>query len=67
MRRRTIKKYTAFVPKSFKATKNVSKRALKEINYFFRTTKKTLKNTGSMFNRTAAKSIRTLTKRRGRR
>jgi hypothetical protein len=67
MRRRTIKKYTAFVPRSFKATKNVGKKALKEINYFLRTTKKTLKRTSKMLNVTAAKSIRSLTKRRARR
>ncbi len=67
MRRRTFKKYTAFVPKTFKATKNVGVKAIKEINYFLRTTKKTLKKTGRMLNGTAAKSIRSLTKRRSRR
>jgi hypothetical protein len=67
MRRRTFKKYTAFVPKTFKATKNVGTKAIKEINYFLRTTKKTLKKTGKMLNVTAAKSISSLTKRRVRR
>ncbi len=67
MRRRTFKKYTAFVPKTFKATKNVGVKAIKEINYFLRTTKKTLKKTGKMINSTASRSIRTLTKRRVRR
>lgn len=67
MRRRTFKKYTAFVPKTFKATKNVGKKAITEISYFLRNTKKTLKRTGAMLNRTTAKSIRSLTKRRQRR
>jgi hypothetical protein len=62
-----IKKYTAFVPRSLRATRNVGKYTIKKINYFLRNTAKKVKNTTKMLNRTAAKSIRSITKRRSRR
>jgi hypothetical protein len=61
-----IKKYTAFVPKTLRASKNVGKAAVKKINYFLRNTAKKLKKTTKMLDKRAAKSIRSLTKRRRR-
>ncbi len=61
-----LRRYTAFVPKTLKATKNVGKSTLKRINYFFSSTAKTLKKTTKMLDKRAAKSIRSLTKRRRR-
>ncbi len=61
-----LRRYTAFVPKTLKATKNVGKSTLKRINYFFNRTAKTLKKTTKMLDKRAAKSIRSLTKRRRR-
>ena len=62
-----IKKYTAFVPKTLRATKNVGKYTIKKLNYFLRNTAKKIKNTSQMLNKGAARSIRSITKRRGRR
>jgi hypothetical protein len=62
-----ITKYTAFVPRSLRATKNVGKYTIKKINYFLRNTAKKVKNTTKMLNSRAARSIRSITKRRGRR
>lgn len=61
-----IKKYTAFVPKTLRASKNVGKTAAKKINYFLRNTAKKIKKTAKMLDRRTAKSIRSLTKRRRR-
>jgi hypothetical protein len=61
-----IKKYTAFVPKTLRASKNVGKAAVKKINYFLRNTAKKLKKTTTMLDKRTAKSIRSLTKRRRR-
>jgi hypothetical protein len=61
-----LKKYTAFVPKTLKATKNVGKSTIKKINYFLNNTAKTIKKTTKMLDKRAAKSIRSLTKRRRR-
>ena len=61
-----IKKYTAFVPKTLRASKNVGKTAAKKINYFLRSTAKKIKKTAKMLDRRTAKSIRSLTKRRRR-
>jgi hypothetical protein len=73
MKRRTqkrhkshLKRYTAFVPKTLKATKSVGTAAVKRINYYINSTKKTIKKTTAMIDKTAAKSIRTLSKLRNR-
>jgi ERCC4-type nuclease len=59
-----LKRYTAFVPKTLKATKNVGKSTVKKINYFLRKTVKTVKKTTKMLDGRTAKTIRSLTKRR---
>jgi RNase P subunit RPR2 len=61
-----IKKYTAFVPRTLKASKNMGKIAVKRINYFLRNTAKKIKKTTKMLDRRTAKSIRSLTKKQRR-
>ena len=61
-----IKKYTAFVPKTMRATKVFGKTMVNKMNYFFNKTKKTVKNTAKYIDRKTAKSIHSLTKRRSR-
>ena len=61
-----LKKYTAFVPKTLKATKNIGKNTMKKFNYFLSNTARSLKKTTQMLDKRAAKSIRSLTKRRRR-
>jgi hypothetical protein len=61
-----LKKYTAFVPKTLKATKNIGKSTMKKFKYFLSNTTSTLKRTTKMLDKRAAKSIRSLTKRRHR-
>jgi hypothetical protein len=62
-----ITKYTAFIPKTLRATKNVGKFTIKKINLFLRRTTNTVKRTTKMLNRGTAKSIRSLTKKHSRR
>ena len=64
--RLSIKKYTALAPKTVKATKAVAINAIKKINFLLTKTVKTVKNTTKSIDRTTAKAIRSITKRRGR-
>ena len=73
MRRRTqkrtrshLKRYTALVPKTLKATKAASASVVKRINYFLNKTAKAIRKTTKSFDKVTAKSIRSLTKRRTR-
>jgi hypothetical protein len=62
-----LKRYTALVPKTLKATKAVGISVVKRINYFLNNTAKTFKKTTKRFDKVTAKSIRSLTKRHKRR
>jgi len=64
--RLSIKKYTALAPKTIKATKSVAINAIKKINFLMCKTVKTVKNTTKSIDRTTAKAIHSITKRRGR-
>ena len=64
--RLSIKKYTDLAPKTIKATKSVAINAIKKINFLMCKTVKTVKNTTKSIDRTTAKAIRSITKRRGR-
>ncbi len=61
-----IKKYTAFVPKTVRATKVLGRSMVNKMNYFLKKTKMTVKNTTKYIDRKTAKSIRSLTKRKSR-
>jgi hypothetical protein len=61
-----IKKYTAFVPKTMRATKVLGRSMVNRMNYFLNKTNKTIKNTAKYIDRKTAKSIRSFTKRRAR-
>jgi hypothetical protein len=62
-----IKQYTAFVPKTMKATKTAGNTIMKKINYFFTNTTKTLKRRAKMLDKQTAKTIGSLTRRQTRR
>jgi hypothetical protein len=59
-----IKKYTAFVPKTIKATKAVGSAVVNKINYFLSAARKTVKKTTRAIDKKTAKSIRSFTKRK---
>jgi hypothetical protein len=64
IRNNRIKKYTAFVPKTMRATQNTGKKIINKINLFLVKTNKTVKKTTKMLNKRAASSIRSFTKKR---
>jgi len=73
MRRKTnkrskskIRNYTAFVPKTIKATRGLGSAAIKKIDYFLKNTVSSLRKTTKRLDRRVAKSIGSLTKRRAR-
>jgi hypothetical protein len=70
MRRKTKKRglarYTAVVPKTFKATKNLSKRTIKSINSIFIGAKSIVKNTAKYLDKKTAKAISSITAKRNR-
>ena len=73
MRRKTskrgkskIRNYTAFVPKTLKATRGFSTAAVKKIDYFLKNTVSTIRKTTKRLDKRVAKSIGSLTKRRRR-
>ncbi len=59
-----IKRYTAFVPKTLKASKNVGKAAIQKLNYFLRNATRKVRKTTKMIDSRTAKTLRSLTKRR---
>jgi hypothetical protein len=61
-----LRKYTALVPKTVKATRSMGTMVVKKINYFLKDAKSTLKRGAKSIDRRTAKSIRSLTKRNSR-
>lgn len=61
-----LKRYTALVPKTLKATKAIGNSVVKKINYFLNNTAKSIRKTTKMIDNKTAKSIRSFTKRRSR-
>jgi hypothetical protein len=66
MRKSRISKYTAFVPKTVRATKNIGKITVKKINYFLKNTANKVRKTSKMLDNKTARIIHSLTKRRSR-
>ena len=62
----SIKRCTELAPKTLKVTKSMSNVFIKKITYFLNKTIKTLKNTSKAIDKKTAKTIRSITKRRGR-
>lgn len=62
----TIKRYTAFVPKTIKASKAATNLVLKKLNYFLNNTAKTIKKSTKNIDKVASKSIHSLTKKHSR-
>jgi gamma-glutamyltranspeptidase len=63
---KSLKKYTALVPKTLRATKNIKNTTIKRFSYFLKQSGKTVKNTAKFLNKQTAKTLRSLTKRRSR-
>jgi enhancing lycopene biosynthesis protein 2 len=65
--RKNVLRYTArIVPKTLKATKNVSKFALKKLNSIFVSATKNIKQIAKRIDKGAARTIRSITRRKGR-
>ena len=64
--KRGLKRLTAVVPKTFRATTNLGKRTMKSINSFLNRTSGLVKRTSSAIDKSVAKTIRSITKKRGR-
>ena len=58
--------YTALIPKTLNATKNIKNTTINKINYFFTNVKKSLKKITQKFDKKTARSIHSLTRRRNR-
>jgi hypothetical protein len=61
---KSIRKYTAFIPKTLKATKNLKSGTIKRFKYFLKKGSSTVKNTAKFFNQQTARTLRSLTMRR---
>jgi hypothetical protein len=64
--KRGLKRLTAVVPKTFRATANLGRKTIKTINSFLNRTSGVVKRTSSAIDRRVATTIRSMTKRRGR-
>ena len=63
--KKSVLRYTArIVPKTLKATKNVSKFALKKLNSIFISAAKSVKRVAKTINRGTSRTIRSITRRR---
>jgi hypothetical protein len=65
-RRNSLKKYTAYAPKTLRATKAMGTAVVKKISYFFNAAAKTVKKTTKMIDKKTSKSIRSFTKKASR-
>jgi hypothetical protein len=59
-----IRKYTAYAPRTLKATKKFGTATMSKVKYFFKKSMKTVKNTTKRLDKQTSKSIASLTKRR---
>jgi hypothetical protein len=66
-RKSKMKRYTAFVPKTLKASRKLKSAVIQQITYFFKDSKKTLKKARKSVDNTLSKSLSSITKRRLRR
>lgn len=65
--KKSVLRYTArIVPKTLKATKNISKFALKRLNTIFISATNRVKNIATSIDKGAARTIRSITRRKGR-
>jgi hypothetical protein len=63
--KKSVLRYTVrIVPKTLKATKNVSKFALKKLNSIFIDAAKSVKRVAKTINRSTARTIRSITRRK---
>ena len=65
-RKNGYKRITAMIPKTLKATRNMGNKALKNVQYFLSKGVKGITNTTRLLDKKTAKTLRSLTRRRGR-
>ena len=58
-----IKRYTAIIPKTYKATKQLGKNTIKKSIIFLNSMRKTIKSSAKRFDKKASKRISSITKR----
>jgi len=61
-----IKKYTAMIPKTLKASRRAGKMGMNKASNFLRRGKKTIRRLPRLINNTVSRSIRSLTKKQSR-
>ena len=61
---KSLKKYTAFIPKTLRATRNLKSGTVKHFKYFLKKGSSTVKNTAKFLNQQTARTLRSLTMRR---
>jgi hypothetical protein len=64
--KRGLKRLTAIVPSTFRATANLGRKTMRSINCVLNGTAKFVKRTSNAIDKRVAKSIRSITKKRGR-
>ena len=64
--KRGLKRLTAIVPKTFRATANLGRKTMKTVNFVVNRTSKFIKKTSNAIDKRTAKTIRSITKKRGR-
>ena len=64
--KRGLKRLTAIVPKTFRATANIGRKTMKTVNFVVNRTSQFIKKTSNAIDKRAAKTIRSITKKRGR-
>lgn len=62
-RKRGLKRLTAIVPKTFRATANLGRRTMKRVNSVLNGTARLVKRTSSAIDKRIAKTIRSITKK----
>jgi hypothetical protein len=62
--KKSLRKYTALIPKTVKATKNLGTTAINKISYFFTSATRRLSKFSKTMDKKTAKTIRSFTKRR---
>ena len=64
--KRSLKRLTAIVPKTFRATANLGRKTMKSVNFVINRTSRLIQNTSNAIDKRAAKTIRSITKKRSR-
>ena len=64
--KKTMKRYTAFVPKTLHATQDLTKKTARHVTYFLSHLTKTMKRNAKKIDKKVASTIRSIGKKRSR-